>query len=275
MSEGERPQRQLEWAYGVTTVLSRRGELLPRTLTSLRNSGFDRPRLFVDGSEQATDWKLWARETGFGDLEITTRDPVIRTFGNWVLALGELYIRHPEADRYALFQDDLVTCRNLRVYLDLCCFPALGYWNLYTFLSNQRVAPRGLDGKTPRQGWYRSYELGGHHPPGYQAGKGAVALVFDRKALVTLLTSLHMIERPQDAERGWKVVDGGIVSAMNKAGYSEYVHYPSLVQHTGRKSSMGNRSHPSAPSFPGENCDLLELIVPEVLEEETAVEVRG
>jgi hypothetical protein len=96
------------WAYGVTTVPSRRNDLLPETLCSLCEAGFDAPRLFVDGDN---DPKGWEREFG---LETTCRYPTIRTHGNWILALSELFIREPHAERYALFQDDLITYRNLR-----------------------------------------------------------------------------------------------------------------------------------------------------------------
>lgn len=68
--------------------------------------------------------------------------------------------------------------------------------------------------------------------------------------------------RVQDPTRGWRAVDGGIVTGMNKVGYREYVHYPSLVQHTGLISSMRNRQQPTAPSFPGEDFDAMTLFKP-------------
>ena len=43
-----RPSR---WAYGVTTVPSRRDNLLPITLGSLRKAGFDKPRLARDAMD--------------------------------------------------------------------------------------------------------------------------------------------------------------------------------------------------------------------------------
>jgi hypothetical protein len=38
------------------------------------------------------------------------------------------------------------------------------------------------------------------------------------------------------------------------------VHHPSLVQHTGDVSAMGNRPHQKASSFPGEEYDALTLL---------------
>ena len=235
--------RKLSWSYGVTTVEGRRSTLLPRTLQSLKVAGFDNPRLFVDGSN---DIQSWEKEFG---LEVTVRTQNIKTFGNWIMALWELYLRNPAADRYALFQDDFVTSLNLKKYLEKTNYPLGGYCNLYTFPQNQSLAPKTKHGGTV-DGWYRSNQM----------GRGAVALVFSNEATRVLLTSQHMVERPRDANRGWKAIDGGIVTAFKKAGWYEFVHSPSLVQHIGDVSSMGNKPHLKAESFRGENFDLLSLL---------------
>lgn len=230
------------WAYGVTTVPQRRATLLTRTLESLKAAGFDRPRLFVDGEADPGSYSR------FG-LEVTTRYPTIRAFGNWFLSLLELYLRNPTADRFAVFQDDLVTYRNLRRYLDWCPYPGeldtqpKGYLNLYTFPHNQALS----QGK---KGWYFSDQM----------GKGAVALVFNREATRLLLASQYMVDRPQDPNRGWRAVDGGIVEAMKLVNWKEYVHNPSLVQHTGAVSTFNKTQHAPAPSFRGEDFNAEELI---------------
>lgn len=236
--------KSMRWAYGVTTVPKRRNTLLPRTLESLRAGGFDKPRLFVDGDKDTLSWEAEFK------LDVTARYPNIRTFGNWVLSMWELYARNPDADRYALFQDDMVTYRNLRSYLERQNYPEKAYLNLYTFPRNMRCFP--AIGQTGRrnQGWYMSN----------QRGLGAVGLVFSRTAVCTLLASLHMVLRPQDPRRGWRAVDGGVVESMKKAGWREYVHNPSLVQHTGTVSSMGNGPHAHAENFLGEDFDALELL---------------
>ena len=69
-----------------------------------------------------------------------------------------------------------------------------------------------------------------------------------------------MIMRPQNDERGWRAIDGGIVTAFKKAGWQEHVHNPSLVQHTGITSVMGNKQHKLATSFKGEDFDAIELV---------------
>lgn len=236
------------WAYGLTTVPSRKDSLFPRTLNSLRKAGFENPRIFLDGTVQrhgqVIDVETIGRYKSLG-LEVTVREQNIRTFGNWYLGLWELYLRQPHAKRYAIFQDDFVTGKNLRAYLESCPFPKNGYWNLYTFPQNQQIAD-----KEQKTGWFESN----------QKGKGAVALVFDNEGVRNLLTSRHMVDRVQNTQRGHKAVDGGVVTAFLKWGGKEYCHNPSLVQHTGLYSSMGNNRHPLATSFRGEDFDCLELL---------------
>lgn len=235
------------WAYGMTTVKERIDNLAQKTLASLAKAGFDKPRLFVD---DPGDYSRLG-------LEVTTRTPRVRTFGNWSLALWELMIRHSEADRYAIFQDDFVTYRNLRQYLEQVTYPEKGYLNLYTFPSNQELV------KDDKIGWFEARELDSgatYHGKKQQTGRGAVALVFSKEAAVTLLTHWHFVTKPLEAAEPWRRVDGCVVTAMNKAGWREFVHNPSLVQHVGDISSMLNPPHKKATSFRGEDFDALELL---------------
>lgn len=230
------------WAYGVTTVPERRKSYLPETLASLRLNGFDAPTLFVDG---CTHLEALGYEQEYG-LPVVTRYPRIRTYGNWILALGELFVRNPSAERFAIFQDDVAVVRNLRGYLDTVKLEDRTYWNLYCVPSNQKSAPKDHRGffRTAQRGW------------------GALALVFSRQGVIDLLTEKHTVERPMDAKRGHRSIDGGIVTAMNKAGYSELCHAPSLVTHIGHTSSMGNRWLNPPENWPGEDWDALELVPP-------------
>lgn len=235
----------MKWAYGVTTVPQRAKDLLPRTLASLALAGFDRPRLFVDGGVH----EQLGVEATYRIPPITAPKEFYRTgiiptnFGNWVLGIVELYLRDPFADRYAMFEDDLVTYKNLRQYLSLCAYPEKGYWNLYTMPHNLRLCKRA--------GWNLSD----------QNGKGAVALVLSRNAVVTLLTQPYFATLPYSEKRGWKSIDGAIVTAFKKEGWQEYVHNPTLAQHTGNLlSSMRHGQHPLADSFRGEDFDALELL---------------
>ena len=223
----------MKWQIGVTTVAERFGILLPKTLESLEKAGFTDIRVFVDGEGHIPEY--------LSGYAITQRIPRIKTYGNWILALWEMYIREPQATLYAIFQDDCLASLNLRSYLEKCRYPEKGYWNLYTWPNNEGD-----------KGWHLSD----------QAGRGAVGIVFDKPALQSVIGSRVMVDKPLNAKRGrkWKWVDGSLSAALASEGYKEYVHTPSLLFHTGEESVIGNSTHPLTKSFPGEDFDCLELL---------------
>lgn len=240
----------MRWSYGVTTVPSRRRSLLAITLQSLGMAGFDRPHLFVDGGQLHKDIVHYQDF----NLAITTRRPAVKTYGNWVLALWELYLREPAADRYAIFQDDLITYPNLRGYLDQCVYPEQGYWNLYTYPIKQAEPP--------------SEDFVGFHESN-QMGRGAVALVFDRPAVTTLLQQKLLVEHPQNSHRGTRSVDGTVIDSFKNIRpepWKEYIHAPTLVQHIGHElSTMKKKGYRERPeTFRGESFNALDLLPVEV-----------
>lgn len=194
----------MQWSYGLTTI-PERGDLLARTLASLASAGFDSPLVFTD-------------------------EPRLGVVGRWMLSAWELYLRNPWADRFAVFQDDLVTCRNVRAYLEQSPYPDKGYLNLYTAQSNEGLAIE--------PGWFQSRDIATNGTKKLQSGRGALALVFSRATLATLFASRAFVDKPYDRARGDRSIDGAIVNAMNLAGWREYVHNPSLVLHTGKTSTM-------------------------------------
>lgn len=242
----------MKWAVGVTTVPERRNDLLPRTLASLALAGFKDMRLFVDGIEPS-EGKGWG---DLSSLEVTTRWPRIRTAGNWILGMWEIYVREPNADRYAMFQDDLIASKGLREYLERTTSHQKAYWNLYTFPMNEEIMAKGSDGK-PKMGWHQSN----------QRGKGAVGLVFTNEGARALLCSRHMVDRcdrDKSPETCWRNIDGGVVTAMGQAGFKEVVHFPTLVMHVGLTSTTRTGAHVpiqwQSTSFKGEEFDLMSLL---------------
>lgn len=234
-----KPRHGIEWAYGVITVPERL-ELFDRTMLSLADAGFDDPLVFVDGPTRSGNYDTLNRLTVF-------RTGRLRAYANWVLALAELYLRCPLAKRFAVFQDDVLFCRNIRQYIEKCNFPTRGYLNLFTFDHNLLL---------PRQrqwGWF----------PSDQYGKGALALVFSREGVIKLLTQPMIWERVRNAHNKAIGIDGGIINAYKEIGWTEYVHNPSLCWHTGEKSLACNRTWPdnlNASSFPGQQFDAMSLL---------------
>ena len=231
----------MNWAYGVTTVPARLYDLLPKTLDSLEAAGFGEPRIFLDGASHYPD----DCKDRYARYATTFRYPAVLTFGNWILSLWELYLRNPRADRFAVFQDDLAACRSLRSFLETEEWHPKTYLNLYT-------TPENAEEIRGKVGWH----------PARLRGKGALALVFDRDALWQVLGGSHIITRPLVSGRrvrefplGCKGVDGAVVDSMHNVGWTEVIHWPSLVQHTGMESVSANRFRPLSDSFPGEDFD--------------------
>lgn len=231
----------MKWQVGVTTVPARKETTLPKTLASLRKVGFEDIRLFVDGCDFPNIYQ------GF-NCPVTCRpSPPVRVVGNWMMGMWELYVREPLADRYAMFQDDVLCVGNLRQFLERSPYPNQGYLNLITHQQNAVFT---------------------HAQPGWQVsnqrGLGACALVFSRDALQIVLGSKHMACKPACASkhRSWKYLDGGILEAMRGAGWKEYIHNPSLIQHIGQVSSLDNQNKYLQPiaSFPGETFDAIGLL---------------
>jgi hypothetical protein len=243
----------MEWSYGITTVSERFGTTLPGRLRSLAAAGFEEPRLFVDG--------VCPPDSEMQDLYwISQRIPRIGLAANWCLSMAELYLRQPNADRFALFQDDIVAVKNIRQYLESVPFPDHAYLNLFTFLDNDRLIPNRPIG------WSEAAELRTpssqvFHGKRQQAGRGAIALIFDRPGLITLFGHPHFLTRPQSGQSSATKIDGGIVESMNRADSREYIHKPSLVAHIGRESTKeGVHWKANARTFPGEEFDALSLL---------------
>jgi hypothetical protein len=165
----------------------------------------------------------------------------------------------------------MLTVTNLRTYLEKCPYPdgvtadssgttqEAGYLNLYTMPQN--VEKEVIPNADPNyRGWYQARLLRCSDPNSrLQRGLGAVALVFNNRAVKILLSHQHMVDRVPTADGQWKV-DGAVVSTMNKAGWREYVHNPSLVKHIGNPSTVGHARFPDGVGFPGENFNAMSLL---------------
>lgn len=218
----------MNWAYGITTVPERVSNLLPQTIASLAAAGFDRPVLFVDGHIPSYD-----------DLEVVCH-PRVGQLRNWMHGLFYLFSTK-DADRYAIFEDDVLACRQLREYLDRCP-PNKVYWNLITLDEN-----RAYTNDVP--GWHESNQL----------GRSACGLVFDRSTVDCLLRMERFVRGPGNGET---MSDAVVIATLKSLGYKELVHYPSLLQHVGLESTLGN-SIGGASAFVDEDFDLLSLPAPE------------
>lgn len=80
---------------------------------------------------------------------------------------------------------------------------------------------------------------------------------------MTLLSSRHLVDRviTADISKSRRNIDGAVVTAMNYAGWREYIHNPSLISHIGYDSvtTLG-KVYPPTATFPGEEFDLCSLV---------------
>ena len=262
------PYRSGKWVYGVTTVYQRFDTLLPRTLASLKAAGWDTPHLFVDGVGLSSIKHRYSElvqryEATYPYLPLTVRYPAVKCHAHWHLSFLQLFETDPTADYYALFQDDFVCYRNTREYITRSPCPEKGYMSLLTNTATNEPIIAGKPYGTWHEGGLTNRPES--NPNLWQAGRGAVALVFNREAAYELLSSPKMVEHATDTNRGWRKVDGAIVNAMNQAGYREYIHCPSLAQHTGHPpetSTTRSLPIPLAATFLGEGVDALEFLKP-------------
>jgi len=217
------------WAYGLLTVPERRYDLFPITLKSLIEAGFHNPTLFVDGDSSCSEYELFS-------LPVVTHNPPIRIVANWMTAAWQLLVCNPQATHFALFQDDVLLCKGVRQYIEQGEYPKKAYLNLCNYKENEELA----DGK---KGWY----------PSNQKGRGAQALVFSRHSFAGLLGTNRIAERALCVKNGWRNIDGGVSLSANALGYTELVHMPSLAEHIGTKSTIGNsfNRYPGPETFPG------------------------
>jgi hypothetical protein len=189
---------------------------------------------------------------------VTSRSPPVRVYGNWILALWELYLRTPEAELFAVFNDDILLYKNLKSYLSERTVPFYplnpqykrGYVNLYTVPAAGRAILNKRD-----NGWV----FGWHESD--QRGQGGAGLVFHHSAVVQLLQSPIMVQKPLlTNHKAWKNVDGSICDAMNALDFKEHIHYPSLIQLQTTESTIGNDPLPITDCWWGEAYDAMRLL---------------
>lgn len=243
-------QRSVTIAYGVTTVPDRRDNLFQNTLSSLLKAGFTQPHIFIDGNDCTDKYK---------DLPFQkTFHSHTGCYGNWILALWELFILNKSAEWYLLFQDDVECVAGLHQYLLSCRYPKSAntsssqkhFYNLYSFPQNEELVNECA------KGWFKSN----------QRVRGALGLMFNRDAVIDLLSHKNTVSRPLAAQNSHKGIDAVICeSLIDDLKYTEFCHNPSLIQHTGQNHSTLRHATPEAwlsRTFPGQIYDVTKLLIP-------------
>jgi hypothetical protein len=286
------------WTCGMTTIPDRANNpfYTKSSLLSLAAGGFNKITLYVDGyldrdslfsrsnspQQNASDSSLMSSWECFRDLvpdvsiksrhsfasddqsctvrlnddklqqvlAVVKQYPRMGTVFHWHRTLLDMYSADPWSEYYAVFQDDIRCVKGLKDYILFSQIPQNSYINLLTFMENEEI----IHDRQP--GWMEAYR----GKSGYQRGRGAIALVFRHHVVEMLLSSRRFITRRHDAQLGNVALDGAVLGALAECSVSEFIHNPSLTQHVGIESSMGNpwnsnesdTRYAHAKSFPGE-----------------------
>lgn len=224
------------WAVGLQTC-PRPGADPIRMLDRLAAAGWENPIVFGEpGTPQLPGHDQITWPTRAGD------------WAGWLSAVSYLRATRPQADFYAMFEDDIALCRNVRPYLDrwLSRLPDWGAISLYVpDIYHRRLGFRPiLVEQGRRNGWMLW---------------GAQALVFSRDSLTTLLRSddaFNYRNRPEGRNNTNKDCVVGRWAAADQVNI--YYHGPSLVQHLNLPSLISSVPHQAA-DFPGPDFDATTL----------------
>lgn len=207
------------WAVGVTTA-PRRRPTLDKCLASLNASGWNRPRLFIDGEVTIPD--------EYRHLPSTHRNPSVGAWPNYYRTLSELLETEPAADAYMIVQDDVLfpAYSNTRAYVDGVLWPgtAPGLVSLYCC----------ADYTAPEPGW---------SPWGDTWQYGALAFVFTRELATSFLAD-DQVRNHENRSAGKRKagIDTVIGDWARRYGVPVVRPTPSLVQHIGHVSAIWETS---------------------------------
>jgi len=202
----------------VGVLTAPRGEpLLGATLRSLHAAGFDRLSIFA---EPGTPIPAEAR-----GHEIHVPESQLGNFTNFYNALVTLYHGDPEARGVILFQDDVDVAAGMKEWCDRELFPlGHGLVSLFTPRMHSDVRP----------GWRVL-------SPGYFRIWGGQAFALRRDVLEQFLSDPQVLRRIRTGAHADDAVFSGW--ATRRSGGIAF-HTPSLVQHTGRVSSLWGTNGP-------------------------------
>ena len=209
----------MEWAYGITCA-PREIDTLTPTVESLQMAGFHDPYLFAEPDTPIPDDLCGSR--------LFCSDVVLGPWPNLIRSIRGLLDLKPNAEAIAVFQDDIKLAEGAEDARDRNLWPApietLGVVSLYLAWAIRMTFARS------HKGWF---ELDPKVVP--SKAYGALAYVFPRKAAQRLAANPPNIlqSRPSDS----------LTARWCKGAGLGYWHYsPSLVEHTGSKSTV-NRHH--------------------------------
>ena len=224
------------WAVGMT-LSPRKRPTHNETLRSAKLAGFDDIHLYMDGKVDVDD--------EFKDYPVTLREPKLGAWKNWITTLEELYNTYPDKDAYAIFQDDVSFCKNVRKFAEKTLWADserhMGVASFYSPSHYERTIP----------GWYKR-NVGITLRP-------AVTFVFSPTNVESVLSYFERNPWKRKAN-----IDNAIGQWGRHTKRYPYFFSPSLCQHIGHtsvispwKSIKGKRK---SYKYVGEDFDATEFL---------------
>ena len=222
-----------KWAVGVT-VAPRKNPTFERCYESFLEAGF-KPQIFKEPGVSL--------DPKFFKYGVTERPRRLGAWNNWLSSLYELRQKNPNADAYAIFQDDVMLCRDIKTYLEQELWPSSFTAFVSVFTPNH----------------YRGNSVWNPIDQGVNLWM-AQTFIFPPLAVDSILR--HPIIR---GWKGDKNIDSKIGEWARNIGMLPYYHTPSLGQHVGHDSTIWGEELPamgdrSASDFVGESFSAMQLL---------------
>jgi hypothetical protein len=221
----------VNWKVGITTA-KRDQSTIERTVASVIAAGWDDITIFAD-CDCLTDL----------GHPVTNRGFQVGAWGNFYLGLTELTMINPTAEYFLMCQDDVVFAKQVRQFCE----------RHEQIIQTGIFSPYCNTSYSERRGKHQFHEL----DEGARLW-GALAMVFcNRLAYQFLGSEIARNHRRHGINEGLRNVDTVVGIWCQRERVKYFVYVPSLVQHIGITSTLGNADSPnrSAADFVGEECD--------------------
>lgn len=243
------PGLDLKWLVAVQACRRPQRQTIDRTLKTLALAGWPEPIVFWDGPlEEEARRRILAKAAQWGAPDFVVRGRPAGALASFGAIAAELAAREPEA-AHLIVQDDVALSANVRQYLDARGWPRDAVL-LKLFAPDETIAAAAEPGWT---------EI-----PEELHMRGAQALLFPPGELERLVASPHILNQRRGLIRGSshrtnEAIDNVVARWAREAGGRQYVHNPSLAQHTAPTADNSALGHvfPEASSWRGERFDCL------------------
>lgn len=219
-----------DWSVGM--MLAPRGgeSYFERTLSSVKEAGWEDLTVFAEPESPPV-----LNQT------VVKRPSKLGNWLNFRQSLIDMYSEDSEKKYYMLIEDDVVFSKNVRQFLDIALWPSnTGVCSIYS------------------PSHYETFERVGWNNHSGTTMWGAVTMIFSNKSLQCFINHYNNIEWNSDQN-----CDNAVGRWCERTEQNAYFFSPSLVQHVGVKSSLGDKRYHRrrySSLFVGEDFDCTKLL---------------